>query len=145
MASALRFFRPIVANTSAARLHPQRILNRSFPSSHFSSKANTMVKHIATAEEFKELINSGKVVVVDFFATWCGPCRVIAPKFEEFSQTYSTAVFVKVDVDDVPAVAESCGIRAMPTFQIYKDGQKVKEVVGADPTKLLAAIKAATA
>ncbi|KAJ3099414.1 hypothetical protein HDU97_003204 [Phlyctochytrium planicorne] len=99
-----------------------------------------MVKTVATADEFKSQINSGKVVVVDFYATWCGPCRVIAPKVEEFSQKYTDAVFLKVDVDEVPDVAESAGIRAMPTFQIFKDGKKIAEVVGADPVKLNAAI-----
>ena len=66
----------------------------------------------------------------------CGPCKVISPKFEEMSITYTNAVFLKVDVDEVPSVAEACGIRAMPTFQFYKDGKKVAEVVGADAKEL---------
>jgi thioredoxin 1 len=66
---------------------------------------------------------------------------MIAPKYEGFSKTYTKAVFLKVDVDEVPEVAEKAEVRAMPTFQIYVKGAKVDEVVGADPTKLELAIK----
>ncbi|KAI8852181.1 thioredoxin [Chytridium lagenaria] len=103
-----------------------------------------MVKEIQSESEFNELIKSGQIVV-DFHATWCGPCRMIAPKINEFSQKYSNVVFVKLDVDDVAKVAEACGITAMPTFQIYKDGQKIGQVVGADPAKVEAAIVKAIA
>jgi len=82
-------------------------------------------------------------VVVDFTAQWCGPCRMIGPKFEEFSLTYTDLLFVKVDVDDCDSVAAKAGISAMPTFQVYKAGQKVDEIVGASPEKLEALIKAA--
>ncbi|KAJ3322254.1 hypothetical protein HDU76_013927, partial [Blyttiomyces sp. JEL0837] len=71
-----------------------------------------------------------------FYATWCGPCKVISPKFAELSEKYPNIVFLKIDVDDLSEVAESVGIRAMPTFQFYKDGQKIGEIVGADPRKL---------
>ncbi|KAJ3413429.1 hypothetical protein HDV05_008070 [Chytridiales sp. JEL 0842] len=103
-----------------------------------------MVKQVANVKEFQDIINSGSVVV-DFFATWCGPCKVISPKFEEFSKQYTSATFIKVDVDEVPEAAEACGIRAMPTFQVYKDGKKVGEVVGADKNKLEAEIAKVTA
>ena len=65
---------------------------------------------------------------------------MIAPKYEEFSKKYPKATFLKVDVDEVADVAESAQVRAMPTFHIYVNGQKVAEVVGADPTKLEAEI-----
>ena len=84
---------------------------------------------------------SKSVVVVDFFATWCGPCKVISPRFHQFSDTYKNITFIQVDVDELPNVAQECGIRAMPTFQIFKDGKMVEEIVGADPNKLEAAIK----
>ncbi|KAJ3098801.1 hypothetical protein HDU97_003717 [Phlyctochytrium planicorne] len=113
---------------------PLRNFSRSTPA------LSKMVKSVANAAEYKSHIDSGKVVVVDFYATWCGPCRVIAPKVDAFAQKYTDAVFLKVDVDEVPDVAESAGIRAMPTFQLFKDGKKVAEVVGADPAKLEAAI-----
>ena len=78
---------------------------------------------------------------MDFYATWCGPCKVISPKFEAFSKQYTTLKFVQVDVDAIPDISEEAGIRAMPTFQVYKDGKMVDEVVGADPRKLEATIQ----
>ncbi|KAI8930247.1 thioredoxin [Entophlyctis helioformis] len=94
---------------------------------------------ITSADEFASVIAGNKVVIVDFFATWCGPCKVISPKFHQFSKEYD-AFFIQVDVDEVPDVAQKCNIRAMPTFQIFENGTMTKEVVGADPRKLLEAI-----
>ncbi|KND02352.1 thioredoxin, variant [Spizellomyces punctatus DAOM BR117] len=80
-------------------------------------------------------------IPVDFYATWCGPCKMISPKFEAFAQKYTKATFIKVDVDEVPEVAEQASIRAMPTFHIYQNGEKIIEIVGADPSRLEAEIK----
>ena len=102
-----------------------------------------MVRMIADEDDWKATINGDKTVVVDFTATWCGPCRMIGPKFEEFSLSYTDLLFVKVDVDDCDSVAAAAEISAMPTFQVYKAGQKVDELVGASPEKLEALIKAA--
>ncbi|OAP63048.1 thioredoxin [Fonsecaea erecta] len=85
-----------------------------------------------------------RLVVLDCFATWCGPCKVIAPevaKFSESAEFKEKVDFYKVDVDEVPDVAQELGVRAMPTFMIFKNGQKVAEVVGADKRALEAAIK----
>ena len=81
------------------------------------------------------------LVVLDCFATWCGPCKVIAPKVVKFSEEYPQAKFYKVDVDEVSDVAQELGIRAMPTFLLFKNGEKVGEVVGANERALEAAIK----
>jgi len=81
------------------------------------------------------------LMVLDCFATWCGPCKVIAPQVVKFSDTYTNARFYKLDVDEVPEVAQELGIRAMPTFILFKNGEKVKEVVGANPKALEAAIQ----
>jgi thioredoxin 1 len=81
------------------------------------------------------------LVVLDCFATWCGPCKVIAPKVSKFSEQYPQAKFFKVDVDEVSDVAQELGIRAMPTFLLFKNGEKVGEVVGANERALEAAIK----
>ena len=78
-------------------------------------------------------------MVLDCFATWCGPCKAIAPRIVEMSHEYPDVRFCKLDVDEVPNTAQDLGIRAMPTFLIYKDGKKMEEVVGAQ----VAAIKAA--
>eukprot|EP01023_Acetabularia_acetabulum_P016847 TRINITY_DN18350_c0_g1_i1.p8 TRINITY_DN18350_c0_g1~~TRINITY_DN18350_c0_g1_i1.p8 ORF type:complete len:118 (-),score=27.22 TRINITY_DN18350_c0_g1_i1:1253-1606(-) len=88
-----------------------------------------------------EATETGKAVVVDFTAKWCGPCQMIAPKFEEFSELFDDVVFLKVDVDEVIDVASETGISAMPTFLIFQNGQKVDEVVGASEHKLKALIQ----
>jgi len=80
------------------------------------------------------------LVVVDCFATWCGPCKAIAPKMEQYSNTYPSVAFYKVDVDGVPDVAQELGITAMPTFIFFKNGAKVDEVRGAIPPAIEAAI-----
>jgi len=99
-----------------------------------------MVKLVNSAADFKKSIATG-VSVVDFYATWCGPCKVIAPKVVEFSKQYPNATYLKVDVDQLSDLAQEYGIRAMPTFMIFKDGEKVDELIGANPVKLEEKIK----
>jgi len=100
------------------------------------------VTNIPSKKEFVSAIGDNSLVVLDCFATWCGPCRVISPVLETFSQTYTEAKFFKIDVDEVPDVAAELGIRAMPTFILFEGGKKVNEVVGANPKAIEAAIKA---
>nr|AAF05765.1 thioredoxin [Schizosaccharomyces pombe] len=95
-----------------------------------------MVKQVSDSSEFKSIVCQDKLVVVDFFATWCGPCKAIAPKFEQFSNTYSDATFIKVDVDQLSEIAAEAGVHAMPSFFLYKNGEKIEEIVGANPAKL---------
>jgi thioredoxin 1 len=82
-------------------------------------------------------------LLVDFTASWCGPCKMIGPYFEELAGKFPGVVFVKVDVDDLDDVAAECGISAMPTFQLYSNGVKVEELTGADKGKLEALAKTA--
>jgi len=102
------------------------------------------VHNLQTSADFKKALEDDKdtLLVLDCFATWCGPCKVIAPQVVKFSSTYPTATFYKLDVDEVPDVAQELGIRAMPTFMLFRDGEKIAEVVGANPKALEAAIKA---
>ncbi|XP_055885702.1 uncharacterized protein LOC106065006 [Biomphalaria glabrata] len=96
------------------------------------------MKTVATKAEFDHLISTEKnLVVVDFFATWCGPCKVIAPQLQKWSEEYDDVTFVKIDVDENDETAEACGISAMPTFFLYKNGKKVDEIVGANAERLL--------
>ncbi|KAJ6399527.1 hypothetical protein OIU77_020145 [Salix suchowensis] len=75
---------------------------------------------------------SQKLIVVDFTATWCPPCRMIAPIFAELAKKFPTVTFLKVDVDELKAVAEEWNVEAMPTFLFLKDGKIVDKTVGAD-------------
>ncbi|XP_067936390.1 uncharacterized protein [Watersipora subatra] len=92
-----------------------------------------------TKEEYDAIINkdsAGMLVVVDFHATWCGPCKMIAPKFQSLLDASETIVGVKVDVDELEDVAADAKVSAMPTFIAYRDGEKVGEVVGANEKEL---------
>ena len=92
-----------------------------------------MVRMLATKAEFDEVLKGDKLVVVDFTASWCPPCQMIAPKFAELAETVKDhAVLVKVDVDENGETSQAAGISCMPTFQFYKGGNKVHEIQGAD-------------
>lgn len=85
-----------------------------------------------TSENFSEILNAGKPVVVDFWATWCGPCRKVAPVIEELAEEYKDRVIVgKVDVEEQDDLAFQFGIRNIPTVLFIKDGQVVDKIVGA--------------
>ncbi|KIW01855.1 thioredoxin [Verruconis gallopava] len=99
------------------------------------------VHNLASKSDWENVLKEKGLLVLDCFATWCGPCKMIAPKVVEFSKEYTNVRFYKIDVDEVPDVAQELGIRAMPTFLLFKDGEKVEEVVGANPNAIKAAIE----
>jgi thioredoxin 1 len=90
------------------------------------------VIEIADNEEFDEIILNNKIVVVDFGATWCGPCQTMKPVFESFADTYEDYVFCSVDVDECPDIQDKCEITKLPTFLIYKNKENCDEHVGGD-------------
>ncbi|KAI8062803.1 PITH domain-containing protein [Gilbertella persicaria] len=96
----------------------------------------TTIQQVQSVADFQKLLTSDKLVVVDFFATWCGPCKMIAPFYAQLSTKYKQAVFAKVDVDQLKEVAAACKVTSMPTFQFYKNGNKVAEMKGANPQQL---------
>jgi thioredoxin len=101
------------------------------------------VKHIHSPGEVLQIVTTSgdKLVVIDFMAKWCQPCHQIAPFVEELSNKYPDVTFLKVDTDELKSVAQECKVTAMPTFQFYKGGAKVDELVGANPTRLEALVK----
>lgn len=88
-----------------------------------------------TSETFDNVVlQSSNLVMVDFWATWCGPCKIIAPVVEELAQEYHSKVtFAKVNTDENPDLASRFNIRGIPTLIFFKDGKQVDHVVGAVP------------
>eukprot|EP01116_Phalansterium_solitarium_P006057 TRINITY_DN18371_c0_g1_i1.p1 TRINITY_DN18371_c0_g1~~TRINITY_DN18371_c0_g1_i1.p1 ORF type:complete len:500 (-),score=34.85 TRINITY_DN18371_c0_g1_i1:7-1506(-) len=101
------------------------------------------VTHVESNEEFDVLLESAgdSLVVVDFFATWCGPCKAIAPVLDRFSLQYPNVVFLKVDVDQLQETAQKHQVTAMPTFKYFKNGAVVFEFKGASVDQLERAIQ----
>ncbi|XP_029382093.1 thioredoxin b isoform X2 [Echeneis naucrates] len=99
-----------------------------------------MVRSVESLDEFNAILKEAgdKLVVVDFTATWCGPCKQIGPQFAEMSEKpeYKNVIFLKVDVDEAEDVSGHCGIKCMPTFQFFKNGKKVDEFSGANTDTL---------
>ena len=87
-----------------------------------------------TATDCDSVITGHDIVLVDFWAAWCGPCRMVAPELEKLAEAHGSAVkVVKVDVDANGAVANRYGIQGIPTIALFRDGQAVAQSVGAKP------------
>jgi|SRR5574344_322320 thioredoxin 1 len=94
---------------------------------------------VITDSNFDELLKSGKPMVVDFWAEWCGPCKMIGPIIEELSHDFEDKVIIgKLDVDDNNDITSRFGIRNIPTILFFKDGVQVDKQVGATQKSVLA-------
>ncbi|MBD7916084.1 thioredoxin [Clostridium sp. Sa3CUN1] len=98
-----------------------------------------MVQHVSEVDFNEVVLNYEGVVLVDFWATWCGPCKMIAPVVEEVSNEVSNARFVKVDVDQNENLANKYQISSIPTLMIFKNGTPVDTLVGFMPKDSLKA------
>ncbi|CBZ49590.1 thioredoxin h, related [Neospora caninum Liverpool] len=96
------------------------------------------IEHITTEAQYKSLVEDNEIVLVDFYAVWCGPCRQIAPVVESMSAKpeYAKVKFAKVDVDELAEIAEREDVNAMPTFKLYKQGKAVDTVLGANVERI---------
>jgi thioredoxin 1 len=102
---------------------------------------SSSVVHISSEAEFDQLLaeSVGKLIVVDFSAAWCMPCKLIAPVFEEMANPegeFGNIIFMKIDVDEVPSLAERFQVQAMPTFLFMKDSAEIDRFSGASVEKL---------
>ncbi len=94
-----------------------------------------------TKENFKQEVLESKVpVLVDFWASWCGPCQMVAPIIEEISEEVTDAKVAKVDVDAQPELAREYRVLSIPTLMVFKDGQAVKRDAGAKPKEEILAM-----
>ena len=94
-----------------------------------------MIKHIGSVDEFKKEIMSG-TVLVDFYATWCGPCQMLSPLIEELDKKHNIKI-LKVDVDEVGDLAREFRVMSIPTLVVFKDGKMTKREMGYMPLSRL--------
>jgi thioredoxin 1 len=93
---------------------------------------------VTDASFSEDVLTSSKPVLVDFWATWCGPCKMVAPVLEEIATEHAEKLTIaKVDVDANPGIARDYKIMSIPTLILFKDGQPVKQIVGAKPKATL--------
>ena len=95
------------------------------------------MRYINTGEFDSEVLNQRGVVIVDFYATWCGPCKMLTPVLESIDNEMGNIKVVKVDIDESRRLAMNYGIQSVPTIKIFKDGREVVTRVGFQPKETL--------
>lgn len=96
-----------------------------------------MIKHINDNDYKEEVLDNEGIVVVDFFATWCAPCKMLAPVLEELQEEMGEIKIVKIDVDESPITASKYGVQSIPTIKIFKAGTEVATKMGFMPKEAL--------
>ncbi|GFY84441.1 thioredoxin H-type 9 [Actinidia rufa] len=109
---------------------------QSHPFEHSSGNVHLITTIQSWEEKMSEANDNEKIVVANFSAAWCGPCRTIAAAYCELADKYSSMIFVTVDVDELPEFSTSWDIKATPTFFFLKDGRQVDKLVGANKEEL---------
>ncbi len=106
--------------------------------------ASENVVYLSDGDFDEKVLNSDKPVLVDFFANWCGPCKMIAPYLDELADEYKDKVTVaKLDVDQNGQSAMKYGVRGIPTLILFENGEQKEVIVGADPNKIKEAVATA--
>ncbi len=98
------------------------------------------VVHLTKENFEKEVLTSQKPVLIDFFATWCGPCRMVSPIIEEIASENAGSKVCKVDVDEQPDLARQFGVMSIPTLVVVKDGKVINKSIGAKSKKAIMAM-----
>uniref|UniRef100_A0A0G4FSW4 Thioredoxin n=1 Tax=Chromera velia CCMP2878 TaxID=1169474 RepID=A0A0G4FSW4_9ALVE len=98
------------------------------------------VKDVSSVEEFRGFKSDAKLCCVDFYAHWCGPCRMMKAAVEELSSKYPQVAFVRVNVEDMSELSDLEGVTAMPTFVFYKNSKRLDEFTGASAATLEATL-----
>lgn len=91
------------------------------------------MQNIKSVDEFKKILSENKKVVVDFYADWCGPCKMMSPMFEAAATEIKDVVFVKLNVDELQSIAQEFEISSIPTMILFKDGKLFEQSVGFMP------------
>uniref|UniRef100_A0A095BYQ0 Thioredoxin n=1 Tax=Schistosoma haematobium TaxID=6185 RepID=A0A095BYQ0_SCHHA len=102
------------------------------------TKSKVILLFMQPQEELEQAIKESetRLMILDFFADWCGPCKRVAPELDKICEEWEDVLFIKLNVDELESAAETYAIAAMPTFIAFKGGEKVDEVVGANLDKL---------
>merc|ERR1719445_1080073 len=105
---------------------------------HINGSKRYVVTKIKETSEFEDYVNTSvKLLVIDYKAEWCGPCKRMSPLFEELSNNYADQCeFLSVDCDDLPELAGQRGVASLPTFEFIQNGKALEQVIGANPAKL---------
>lgn len=97
------------------------------------------VVHLDKGNFEKEVMKSDKLVIVDYWASWCGPCRVMAPRFEELSNEMGKVKFAKLSTEEAPEIAQQFEVMSIPTLILFKNGKEIDRMIGALPKEYLKA------
>ena len=92
-------------------------------------------------DNFNAIITSNKLVVVDFFATWCGPCHALSPYIDELAINHHNILFAKANIEETPDIANELDVKSLPCVVIFKNGKEINRVVGFNKPKLQAIIE----
>lgn len=95
------------------------------------------IQHVTDADFEEKVLKSQKPVLVDFWAEWCQPCKMIAPVLEEIAETQDKLEIVKLNIDENPSIAAANRVTSIPALHVYSGGELVKQIIGAKPKSLL--------
>jgi len=112
-----------------------------FAHSYRCYSAGSGIREITTEEDLQGVIKASPLVAIDFYASWCGPCQMIAPVFKRLSEEFPNIAFIKADSDKAGPLAHKFGVSSIPHFVFLKDGKEVSNLIGANKNELKAKLE----